>query len=109
MISESSSALYTATRGRVWFGQVSIVLPPLWTDAYCQTEIKYPTENIPYKVSFSVALSLLNQMYSRREVLRSFFLKLGVPNLQDGFRKKIRLSNLKRFLHTTLAIDLLFF
>ena len=86
MISESSSALYTATRGRVWFGQVSIVLPPLWTDAYCQTEIKYPTENIPYKVSFLLHYLLLIKVFSPGGS-HIFFLRLGVQNSQDGFRK----------------------
>ena len=61
--------MYRATRGKVWFGQVSIVVPTLWTDSNCAGaeppggqggreelggQINYPGEGTPYKVTHPI-------------------------------------------------------
>ena len=47
---DASRTLYTALDGKVYFKQVTVVVPDGWTSARCRARVQEPTEGISFQV-----------------------------------------------------------
>jgi hypothetical protein len=51
MLIDASRTLFTALDGKVYFKQVTVVVPKRWTEARCRKKIVEPGENTAFLVS----------------------------------------------------------
>ena len=64
VLSVTSEKLYRASGRQVWFGQISVVVPTLWTNKDCGMQINYPGSGTPYKVERQIFNSQIDgQIY----------------------------------------------
>merc|ERR1719481_414520 len=64
MFLEGSLVLHKATQGRLYFGQVTIVVPTTWSSTACGVTLSSPTGNSPYKESQIIVSSHQGRMDS---------------------------------------------
>ena len=52
MLTEASAVLNEGLERRVYFAQITLVLPSYWRDARCHMSVPYPASGVAYQVAF---------------------------------------------------------
>ena len=79
MLTQASRVLNTGLDGRVYLGQVTLVIPSYWRDARCHSSVPSPKPGVIYQVkNINFILSIFTAMQSKKFTLsfkRMFFFK----------------------------------